>query len=182
MRVHRPWASAAIATLIVLFLAAALAVIGPLPAGAHDSLLSADPAAGSVLAAPPATITLTFSAAIKADLSQVAITVGGTSHTVTPTVTGSTLSGRVPEALLSAPVGPAEVWKVGYRIVSSDGHPISGLLEFTVGADPARPESSDAPPAPAGSDSPPLGLWIAAGAGIAIAVGAWWAVRRRRGP
>ena len=31
-----------------------------------------------------------------------------------------------------APLGPAGVYKIGYRIISADGHPVSGEVSFTL--------------------------------------------------
>jgi hypothetical protein len=59
-------------------------------------------------------------------------------------------------------------WKIGYRVVSADGHPVSGLVTFSVGDGPApsTTESAAAGSVQAGSDQ--------AGSVQAGGLGSWW--------
>ena len=117
------------------------------PASAHDELVSSDPAADASLEALPAQLTLTFSAEIADDegASQVQVTdAAGTVHTSgSPAVTDNVLT----QPLQGAASGAVTVlWKV----VSSDGHPISGEFAFTVTAPvaPTPTGSASATPTP----------------------------------
>lgn len=106
-------------------------------ASAHSTLSSSDPAADTVLTAPPSTITLTFSQHVLPDNDEIAVTVGTADPVVvTPKVNGPTVVADLGLAKLPTydPHGGAVVWKVGFRVVSADGHPVSGLYTFTVGS------------------------------------------------
>ena len=116
------------------------------PASAHDELVSSDPAADASLEALPAQLTLTFSAEIADDEGASEVQVTDAAGTVltsgSPAVTDNVLT----QPLQGAASGAVTVlWKV----VSSDGHPISGEFAFTVTA-PVAPTPT---PAPTGSAS-----------------------------
>jgi len=72
---------------------------------------------------------------------------------------------------------------IRFRIISDDGHPVSGLIRFTVAAGApavAAPVPAAAPPATAdGSD--PANTWIAGGAALLVlGAGAAAAISLRR--
>lgn len=126
---------------------AALALLSPAsPASAHDELISTDPAADAVLEALPADVTLTFSAELLGEAGSNIVEVSDAAGTVLsegPAI----LDGRnAIQQLTGTATGPVRVL---WRVVSSDGHPISGEFSFTVEA-PATPTT---PPA-AESTSP----------------------------
>jgi methionine-rich copper-binding protein CopC len=128
---------------------AALALLVPaVPASAHDQLISTDPAADAVLEALPPKITLTFSAELLADGGGNVVEVtdsAGTALADGPTVVDGT---TVTQALAGEASGPVTVL---WRVVSSDGHPISGEFAFTVegAATPtAEPTETSASPEP----------------------------------
>ena len=111
-------------------LAASVTVLGPAaPALAHDQLLSSEPAEAAELIASPTEITLEFSNDV--------LTVGAVILLVDQDgrdwIAGETeLDGPV----VSAPIDgelPDGVYEARWRVVSSDGHPISGIVPFTVG-------------------------------------------------
>ena len=116
---------------LLLTLAATLgaAFVVASPASAHDELLSSDPAADATLDALPAQITLTFSGLIstEAGANEIAVTdASGASlvdgaPVVSDTIVTQKLAGEASGSL-------TVLWKV----VSSDGHPISGEYSFTV--------------------------------------------------
>lgn len=130
------------------FAAAALAALALLvpasPASAHDQLISSDPAADAVLEALPGEVTLTFSAELLSDGGGNVVEVtdaAGTALAEGPTVVDGT---TVTQALTGDASGP---FTVLWRVVSSDGHPISGEFAFTVeGA--ATPTDESASPEP----------------------------------
>lgn len=129
---------------ILLALAAsalAMLVAAP-PALAHTSLLSSDPAEGDVLSTPPQQIRLNFNDPMNAEVSTVAITGPGGSQWQVGKLT-------VEGTALTAPVqatGPAGEYTLGYRVLSEDGHPVTGAVRFTVTAAAlAAPPSSGVP-------------------------------------
>lgn len=116
-------ASVAALALSILFFALSPA----LSASAHDQLIGSDPAAGSTVQTLPRTITLTFSGVLINDAGTTAIGVTDSSGRALtfgdPVVEGT----HVTQALRGPATGTITVQ---WRVVSSDGHPVSG--EFTV--------------------------------------------------
>jgi hypothetical protein len=86
------------------------------------------------------------------------------------------------------PLGPAGRYEVQYRVVSSDGHPVEGVVAFTLtapGTGTATPPPSalaapSAAPAEGGGGGPPVWPWIA-GAVVLVAAGVVLALRLGRG-
>lgn len=111
------------------------------PAAAHDELISTDPAAGATVDALPTAITLTYSAQLLAE--------GGGNEVQVTDAEGTSIAdgalvvdgATVTQALLPGATGAVTVL---WRVVSSDGHPISGEFSFTV---------ADASPAPSPTDT-----------------------------
>lgn len=99
------------------------------PAAAHDVLVSASPEEGSTVAQPPATVELTFDNAVQSEFAQVVVLDANERpyQQGEPAVAGPTVTQRVGEL-------PNGTYTVAYRIVSSDGHPVSGDYTFTVAA------------------------------------------------
>lgn len=128
---------------------ALFAVFAPAsPVFAHDQLVSTDPAADAVLTALPTEITLSFSAELLGDGGSNVVEV--TDAAGTSLIDGAAVVDgvNVTQALTGAASGPiAVIW----RVVSSDGHPISGEFAFTVDA-PATPTS--APTETSASETP----------------------------
>lgn len=114
---------------MVATVAAAGILLAPLSASAHDELVSSDPAADATVSALPAEIALTFSGLVstEAGANEIAVTdASGTSlvdgaPTVDDTVVTQKLTGEASGAI-------TVIWKV----VSSDGHPVSGQYSFEV--------------------------------------------------
>lgn len=114
--------------LTVLLLACAVVGIGVAgPAQAHNVLLSSDPSDGASLSAAPDVVTLVFDQSVRQGFAQISVTgPDGGSFADGPTlVNGPKASVRV------KPLPGAGMYAVGYRILSSDGHPVSGRLTFT---------------------------------------------------
>lgn len=142
-----------IATLIpATVLTAALTISAP--ANAHDALASATPAADSTISGDLNAVTLTFSEQPLAGLeSGLVISVigpnGSEVTTGTLNVDGSTLTKPID---VTAP----GAYKLAWRSVSVDGHPISGGYQFTsTGSNAsATPTASGSPSTPAAPTSP----------------------------
>jgi methionine-rich copper-binding protein CopC len=136
-------------TTVAAALLTALTLTGTTPASAHDQLLSSTPGDGEHLDDLPETIRLEFSG----DLLQVgAVVVLADTGTVQtwrtddPTLDGPVLTTPVPDGLGDG------AYEVRWRVVSSDGHAISGAVPFTVG-DVPTPTAS----APSAPTEPPAG-------------------------
>jgi copper transport protein len=115
-------------------------VLGPAgPAGAHATLVSSTPEAGSVIGASPAEITLTFNEAIAAVPGRTQVLApDGKRISESVSVRGNVLTIRLRDA--DRPLG---TYLVSYRIVSGDSHPIGNAMIFSVGAPSARPAETD---------------------------------------
>ncbi|WP_081655077.1 copper resistance CopC family protein [Amycolatopsis orientalis] len=170
-----------------------LATLFPNPAAdAHSFLESSTPAKDSAIATAPAKIVLTFNEPLDSGFTELTV-VGpdGATHweSAAATVAGAELSAPV------KPLGPAGKYTVDYRIVSADGHPVSGSYSFTLtkpgpGASAAPASPAPASPAPppstaaastAGEGDVPPWVWVAAAAVLLIA-GGIVAARISRGP
>jgi methionine-rich copper-binding protein CopC len=168
------------------------------PALAHSRLESSDPADGASLATPPSKVTLTFNEAMTAGPGFTTITVIGPGNTAWQQ--GDTQVSGDSVSIAVKPLGPAGVYQVGYRVVSDDGHPVSGSVSFTLtapgpGAASAAPTvapttaaapapattSATAPAAaaPADSGGAPVWPWIVA-AVVAVGIGVALALRLGR--
>ena len=108
-----------------------MALVNPVPAIAHDQLIDQSPDAGSVLEAGVIEVQLEFSD----DL--ILLENGAGSEIVIldsnqdPVNNGCALvDGRV--ATAKADIDKAGTYRVGWRVVSGDGHPISGSFEFEI--------------------------------------------------
>lgn len=183
-------------------LAAFLILVSPLSASAHDALTASSPEADSSVATLPSELTLTFSAdLLGGEGSTEVVVMDADENSVTDG--DATVSGPVvTQPLVSA--AAAGEYHVIWKVVSSDGHPISGEYYFTVteGTPAAESTSSPAPetaaptaeasPAPVTSDpaTPADGeaesaaptIWIVSilGALVVVALVVWLTLRSRR--
>ena len=108
------------------------------PASAHDQLVSSTPGAGEQLAVAPTSISMTFSGDLLAlDDTGLGAVVLVVDDSDTNWVTGKTeVVGNIVTAELK-PGMPVAGYQVRWQVVSADGHPIAGVVPFTVGdADP----------------------------------------------
>ncbi|MCU1625418.1 MAG: copper resistance protein CopC [Pseudonocardia sp.] len=168
-------------------------LLGASPAFAHAEFESSDPADGASLATGPSTISVTFSDTMQQGFNELTV-IGpdGTTHYENGEVLadGDTVSVGV------NPLGPAGRYQIGYRVLSDDGHPVSGSVAFTLTAPgpaaaqlassaAAAPAPADAAPAPVaqqdtGSGGSPVWPWIV-GAVVLVAAGVFVAMRLGRG-
>lgn len=165
---------------------AVLALVAtPSPASAHDELLSSTPSDGQALAASPETVSLTFSADVLEIGAVIVIAdAEGTDWTASePTFEGGVVTAEV------QPDMPAAGYELRWRVVSGDGHPIAGIIPFTIGdGEPlVRAAADAAEPAPAESQTAQEGgvprVVLIGGGGAILAIAAYAVVRyltRRR--
>ncbi|MTB87135.1 copper resistance protein CopC [Aeromicrobium senzhongii] len=115
-----------------------------MPAQAHTSLVSSDPAQGARLEQAPERIVLTFTESLRQP-SEASLLVDGTALTAEIDVDG-------PRVVVTPPADAADGnYEVNYRVVSADGHPVTGTIEFAVGD--ADAVGADEPTAGARSDA-----------------------------
>ncbi|TAJ47847.1 MAG: copper resistance protein CopC [Herbiconiux sp.] len=172
--------------------------IGAGTATAHDQLLSSTPAEGQVLAEAPAEISMQFSDDVL-DIGGVVV-VADAAGTNWADGALSLNGGTVTQPVI--PGAPDGAYQIRWRVVSADGHPISDVINFTIGetAQPPlttgqQPSSADetggdptstSDAAVASSSTPPdLGIvviaaWAIGGAAAGIGVYALIAILIRR--
>ncbi|HEV7976844.1 copper resistance CopC family protein [Amycolatopsis sp.] len=167
-----------------------LALTAP-AASAHSVLESSSPAKDSSIATAPAEVVLQFNEPLDTGFTELAVLgPDGTSHWEggAPVITGPKLSAPL------KPLGQAGKYTVHYRIVSTDGHPVSGSLTFTL-TSPGPATATSVPAAPTPPNSPaadtaaqsdtgggvPAWPWIT-GAVVLLIAGAAVAIHIGRGP
>ncbi len=162
-------------------------------AAAHTALISSDPAAGATTESAPTAITLTFTEDINTAFATVVI---GGSDGRNWADGPAQVTGRLVRAAVSPDLPSAGGYTIGYRVVSKDGHPVSGSFTFTVAPTPgaAAPPTSASPTSTAASPtttaptaSGPLGsdtkTSVLTAAAIGLTLGgliAFWQSRRHR--
>lgn len=159
-------------------------------ATAHDSLIDSTPAVDQQLDTAPAEVRLTFSA----DVMDVGAAIRVIDDEDTDWTAGEpVLAGPVVTVPLD-PRLPDGAYRAAWRVVSSDGHAISGVVPFVVGepvaaADPVATEDTRAVDDlldPAGRDAPMPGRTVVVAALGALVAGGLYALvlalraRRRR--
>jgi len=119
-------------------------------AAAHDDLVSSSPVDGQSVARSPEKVELEFSGELQSMGEGTALIVTGPGGDV---VTGDLeVEGPILRFFLGSVLPTAE-YQVAYRVVSTDGHVVTGGTRFFVGPVPA--ELTTAPPgAPFGVDAP----------------------------
>lgn len=172
---------------VVVLLSALGVLLGTAPAWAHSRLETSDPPNGASVAAPPKTVALTFNEDVQGGFTVITVIGpdGKDYHSGAVTEVDRTVSVGV------LPLGPAGVYQIGYRVVSADGHPVSGSTSFTLTAPgPGSPAAAapvsgapaaavpDAAPPDSGGGAP-VWPWIV-GAVVLVAAGVAAALRLSR--
>jgi len=142
---------AALGAFLVL---AALFLVGRAPvAAAHTELILSEPADGSVVAEVPSQVVLTFSEELLPETVRISVadSTGLAVLVADPSVDADTVTATWPPGLTGTD------FDVNYRVVSQDGHPVSGTVSFTTqvaleGRAPATPAGAS-PIASGGSSS-----------------------------
>ncbi|GGN00596.1 copper resistance protein C [Lentzea pudingi] len=164
--------------LVALLFAGAAVLATAAPAAAHNALIGSDPKDKTSLEVGPSTVTLTFDQDVQGGQGINAISVvdsSGGHYEVAgdPTIRDTAVSQKV-EAL-----GKAGEYKIGYRILSADGHPVSGELTFTLtkdGTGTPRQVEADSRTDQQQSDGLPIWVWIV-GAVVLLGGGVFFALR-----
>jgi len=177
-------ASVAVAVAAAVFvLWQLLAVAGP--ASAHAVLVSSDPQDGSRLTSAPARVTFTFDEAVQLPDDGTA----AVSDTGTDAAGGdATLAASGREVVVPLAKGlPDGAYTVSYRVVSADGHVVTGAIRFGVNTAPTAPPHIAAEPADpvqvvanGAQGAVYLGLVLAFGTTFAT-LALWPGTARRRG-
>ena len=165
-----------------------LVALGGGPAWAHNSLVDASPAKNAKLREPPERVRLTFLQRV--DPKALAIEVTDAREQPVP-AEDARAEGKVASLAFVGMLANG-TYRVTYRVVSLDGHPVQGSYRFTV--DDAPASTTPAPPvgpspavpeAVAAATESGGAKWWPAAAGVAViaivAVGVMWVVRRKVG-
>lgn len=114
---------------LALVFAVVAALLSPLPASAHDQLVSSTPAEGERLGSAPTEVTLSFSGELLPMGAIIMVVDGDDRDWVDddPTIELTTITAPLKEGLVDAG------YELRWQVVSSDGHPISGIVPFTIG-------------------------------------------------
>jgi methionine-rich copper-binding protein CopC len=127
------------------FLAAlVLVLVGSSSADAHATLIATSPENGARIATAPTSIGLTFSEAVGSSFVAVTAPDGSKVKTSAARVTGGQVTAEV------AASDQRGRYTVAYRVVSDDGHPVTGTFTFTTTS--GRTVTQKNPPA-SGADS-----------------------------
>jgi methionine-rich copper-binding protein CopC len=145
----RPRTLVGVTTLLRLLIAASLAVAGSLTfavgASGHASLLTSSPEDGAVLDVAPEDVRFTFSEELFAELIEVSVLdaagdlVMATEAEQTPPP-GTDVIVPWPSDL------PSGEYSVAFRVVSADGHPVTGRITFSYAAVAESAEEPTAEP------------------------------------
>ena len=121
-------------------LACALVLAARVVAYAHASLVSSNPAAGSQLPTAPSQVRLLFSEAIEPSLASITL-IDAARHQTPLAVAGDPHD--VDAIVAPATELHAGAYRLHWRVVSADGHPVEGSFTFTIGAGTAGPPPPD---------------------------------------
>ncbi|MCZ4518017.1 copper resistance protein CopC [Rhodococcus ruber] len=126
-----------LAVIAVLTLVATALSIAP--ASAHAALQSSNPAENAVFDTAPDEVTLTFNQAVESNFATVTVIApdGIDWAASDPVVDGSTVTVDLDG------LGAAGEYTIGYRVVSADGHPITGSIPFQLTQAAAAPPVAD---------------------------------------
>ena len=161
---------------LVTFLATTAILLGAAPAQAHNILVSSYPARGSSIGEIPKYVSVTFDKPVQDGFTELTVTGPGNTRwpTAAPVIDGNTVSATLD------PLGPAGVYTIEYRIVSADGHPVSGSSNFTLtvagSGKPATAQLQTATAPTTSGQSTNVWPWIA-GAGAALLIALFTARR-----
>ena len=164
-----------LATVVLAVSLAVAAMAGAGVASAHATRVATDPVENAELTAGPQKVSATFNEKLQPQFA--AMTVVGPDGNL-----WSTGDPRVDGAIVSVdvrPLGPSGTYTVNYRVTSADGHVVSGSWAFRLAvAGNGTPGPSASATSPSHDGIPVWPFFVAAG--LIVAAGAVWAVRRQR--
>ena len=134
---------------------------------AHATLVSAEPADGSVLAQPPKMVQLQFNESVTPAVIGL-IDAGGKTREVATRAVGQSVLMVLPDDL------PQGTQVVSYRVVSQDGHPVAGSLVFSIGVVTVGAPPVDAKPLTVLIWLARIGVYVGLFAGVGGAFFAAW--------
>lgn len=153
-------------------------------ASAHSALVLSNPTNDQVLEAFPSEMSLTFNEELISIEGEYVNTLnlegadGASYDLLTPTVVGAALSAKASPAEY-----PAGRYLLSYRVVSADGHPVTGEISFstqsatTIESEPIAPLTTSETPEPA-SSTDNVGFFIVAA--IFLSLSLYFGLRFRR--
>lgn len=104
-----------------------LSGVGAGPASAHTALVGSDPAAGSTLSTAPASVALEFNENIGSSPQVAVVAPDGNPVKVTNI---QAIDQRVTADVADA--GQRGTYSLSFRVVSADGHPVTGTIKYDV--------------------------------------------------
>ncbi|MBG6121734.1 copper resistance CopC family protein [Corynebacterium aquatimens] len=155
----------------------AAAIVASAPAHAHDPVVNAWPGDNATVKEFPGELKIEFSGEIKKDFNTFALSRVSDQEVLfsgEPTVDGRYATLDLPDDL--AP--EAGQYRVGFQIVSSDGHSTKGMTEFTYAPDGQVAPNGDAQGSDAGDNKPSSSdgssslTWLWALGGVVLIAGA----------
>lgn len=132
---------------VPLMLGLVLSMLLAVPAGAHASLKSSDPAKNAKVE-ELSEVTLEFSESVRFPVVVVNGPGGERFESGDPVVKGA----KVTQAVV--PSVPPGKYTIAYRVVSADGHPVEGEIPFTVVAPPSESATPSESASPSESAAP----------------------------
>lgn len=129
-------------TIAILASATVLWAVGSTSAFAHSGLTSSTPVDGAIVTEAPAAITFTFDEELLADADSISVNAADGTNVVSAKVqpVGNTVELPWPADLANGD------YQVAYRVVSADGHPVTGAISFSFVGSPIASNSPIAEP------------------------------------
>ena len=160
-----------------------VSLINPL-AHAHTSLELSTPSNNQSIEFMPSELSATFDEDLIEIEGEVVNTLelqnaDGVNYELSP----ATIAGPVVSAKVGDGEYPAGNYLLKFRVVSADGHPVSGEISFstqsttTIGSTPSEPETTSYTSEPVDSQSNPLFFLLG---GLMLQVGILFAIKRKR--
>jgi hypothetical protein len=165
------------------FAACVLMLLAAGPAAAHSVLLATSPAASSRIASAPDVVVLTFNEMPRGEYSEIHIV--GPDGARRDSGHVKVLNDTVSEAL--GGTRPAGLYTVDWRVISADGHPVSGQFTFTTRSQasalgPRQPDTIGTTTSKKSSSSTVIVVVIVIGVVAIVIGGLVFLLRRRRPP
>jgi methionine-rich copper-binding protein CopC len=171
--------------LLLLLFSVTLFASQSVTAQAHTALELSNPSSNQLVEFMPAELSATFDE----DLIEIEGEVVNTLELQSAdgkiyALSSATISGPVVSAKVGDGEYPAGEYLLKYRVVSADGHPVTGEISFstqsatTIGSTPAEPVTTAFIPEPVDSSS---NTWLYPIGGAILLVGILFGVKRKRG-